>query len=122
MLIPVRCYTCNKLIANKYRYYKNELLRKKLAMSSKDDDDEDEDDNYKIEDTLSNISLSDNNNTSKPLKKKLSKAQMADPLIININAADVTKTIAGEIMDELGLHRICCRKVMLTSLDIIDEI
>ena len=122
MLIPVRCYTCNKLIADKYRYYKNELLRKKLAMSSKDDEDEDE--NSKIEDTLSNISLSDNNNnnTSKPLNKKLSKAQMADPLIININAADVTKTIAGEIMDELGLHRICCRKVMLTSLDIIDEI
>ena len=45
-----------------------------------------------------------------------------DPLIININAIDIKKTIAGETMDELGLIRICCRKVMLTSINIIDEI
>ncbi len=45
-----------------------------------------------------------------------------DPLMIDINVEDVIKTVAGEIMDELGLIRICCRKVMLTSIDIIDEI
>ena len=84
MIIPVRCYTCAKLLANKYEYYERELLRKKLAMGNADD----------------NI----------------------DPLIININATDVKKTIAGEIMDELGLIRMCCRKVMLTSINIIDEI
>jgi DNA-directed RNA polymerase subunit N (RpoN/RPB10) len=42
--------------------------------------------------------------------------------VININIQDVKKTIAGEIMDELGLHRLCCRKTMLTSINIIDEI
>jgi DNA-directed RNA polymerase subunit N len=82
MIIPVRCYTCNKLLADKYEYYERELLRKKLAMGNNEE----------------------------------------DPLIININAADVKKTIAGEIMDELGLIRMCCRKVMLTSINIIDEI
>ena len=81
MLIPPRFYTCSKLLADKYEYYKSELLRKKLAMNTTE-----------------------------------------DPLIININAVDITKTIAGEIMDELGLIRICCRKVMLTSINIIDEI
>jgi len=81
MLIPIRCYTCSKLLANKYEYYENELLRKKLAMNTTE-----------------------------------------DPLIININAIDIKKTIAGEILDELGLIRICCRKVMLTSINIIDEI
>ncbi len=81
MLIPVRCYTCGKLLADKYQYYESELLRKKLAINSKE-----------------------------------------DPLMININADDIKKTIAGEIMDELGLTRICCRKVMLTSINIIDEI
>jgi len=81
MIIPVRCMTCGKLLADKYEYYERELLRKKLALNSDD-----------------------------------------DPLIININAKDIKKTIAGEIMDELGLHRICCRKVMLTSINIIDEI
>ena len=81
MIIPVRCYTCNKVLADKYEYYERELLRKKLAMNTKE-----------------------------------------DPLIIDINATDVKKTIAGEIMDELGLTRICCRKIMLTSINIIDEI
>jgi len=81
MIIPVRCYTCSKLLADKYEYYQSELLRKKLAMNTTE-----------------------------------------DPLIININAVDIKKTIAGEILDELGLIRICCRKVMLTSINIIDEI
>lgn len=81
MIIPVRCMTCGKLLADKYEYYERELLRKKLALNSD-----------------------------------------SDPLIININAKDIKKTIAGEIMDDLGLHRMCCRKVMLTSINIIDEI
>ena len=83
MIIPVRCFTCGKLIADKYEYYERELLRKKMAMSTNND---------------------------------------ADPLIINVNAEDIKKTIAGEILDELGLHRLCCRKIMLTSINIIDEI
>jgi len=81
MLIPVRCYSCGKVLANKYDYFQNELNRKKLAMNTTE-----------------------------------------DPLIINVNATDIKKTIAGELMDELGLTRICCRKVMLTSINIIDEI
>jgi DNA-directed RNA polymerase subunit N len=81
MIIPVRCMTCGKVLADKYKYYESELLRKKIALNSD-----------------------------------------VDPLIININIQDVKKTIAGEILDELGLHRLCCRKTMLTSINIIDEI
>lgn len=82
MLIPIRCYTCGKVLADKDEYYERELLKKKLAMGNTEE----------------------------------------DPLIININASDVKKTIAGEIMDELGLINPCCRKIVLTSLKIIDEI
>jgi len=89
MIIPIRCYTCGKLLADKYEYYKKELTRKKLAIKS------------------------DKSGTIDPNK---------DPLMIDISVEDVKKTIAGELMDELGLDRICCRKVMLTSIDIIDEI
>jgi DNA-directed RNA polymerase subunit N (RpoN/RPB10) len=81
MIIPIRCYTCSKILADKWEYYESELLRRKLAMNTTE-----------------------------------------DPLIININAVDIQKTIAGEILDELGLIRICCRKVMLTSINIIDEL
>ena len=30
MIIPVKCYTCGKVIADKYRYYLNKVREKKL--------------------------------------------------------------------------------------------
>lgn len=57
------------------------------------------------------------------LKKKLAKKMDAnEELIIDFNVEEVKKTIAGEIMDELGLKRACCRKTMLTNVDLINEI
>ena len=31
MIIPVKCFTCGKVIANKYRYYLEEVRKRKLA-------------------------------------------------------------------------------------------
>ena len=101
MIIPVRCMTCGKLLANKYEYYESELLRKKLALNS-------------------NIDTSNNNTNTG--SNTGSNSSNINPLIININALDIKKTIAGDIMDDLGLHRMCCRKVLLTSINIINEI
>jgi DNA-directed RNA polymerase subunit N (RpoN/RPB10) len=81
MIIPVRCFTCGKLLANKKQYYDKELIRKKLT--SKDAD---------------------------------------DSLILNINIDEVKKTPAGQAMDDLGLTRMCCRKTMLTHIELITEI
>lgn len=86
MLIPIRCFTCGKMLADKEKYYSSELLRKKLALQK---------------------DIGDPN---------------FDPLLIDINVEDIRKTIAGEIMDELGLTRICCRKIMLTHINAINEI
>ena len=30
-LIPVRCFTCSNILADKYRYYQNEVRRIKIA-------------------------------------------------------------------------------------------
>ena len=86
MLIPVKCYSCGKVLANKYVYFQNqlEIKKKELKKNSVDDN--------------------------------------SDPLFIDINAPIVKKTIAGEIMDDLGLIRIWCRKTLLTSINIVDEI
>ena len=109
MIIPVRCYTCGKVLADKYEYYKKELIRKKRALKNESEKSKDMDDlTEKFAKT--NINNTNNNNNNK------------DPLMIDISIDDVKKTIAGEIMDEIGLNRICCRKVMLTSIEIIDEI
>ena len=37
MIIPVRCFTCGKLLANKKQYYDKELIRKKLTSKDADD-------------------------------------------------------------------------------------
>ena len=86
MVITIKCYTCGKILADKYLYYQKELKRKELAFKA------------------------DEKNKNK------------DPSMINISVDDVKMAPAGEVMDELGLDRICCRKVMMTSIDIIDEI
>ena len=108
MIIPVRCYTCGKVLADKYEYYKKELIRKKLALKSESEKIND------MDELTAQFSKKTNNNSNNTNNK--------DPLMIDISVDDVKKTIAGEIMDELGLSRICCRKVILTSIEIIDEI
>jgi DNA-directed RNA polymerase subunit N (RpoN/RPB10) len=31
MIIPVKCFTCGMVLANKYRYYQEQVRKKKLA-------------------------------------------------------------------------------------------
>jgi len=77
MIIPVCCYTCGKILSNKYNYYINESKRR---------------------------------NKDKEIT------------FIDYNETIIKKKIEGEIMDELGLIRICCRKTMMTSINIVDQI
>lgn len=37
--------------------------------------------------------------------------------VINMNASHIEKTIEGQILDELGLIRLCCRKVFLGHIE-----
>ena len=74
MLIPIRCFTCGKLIADKWNYYKNKK--------------------------------NENNK---------------DTVLINYqNIASLEKTYEGHLLDELGLDRMCCRRHMLTHVDLIN--
>tara|TARA_B100001996_G_C18297220_1_gene453160 strand:+ start:124 stop:345 length:222 start_codon:yes stop_codon:yes gene_type:complete len=73
-MIPVKCFTCGNVLADKYRYYKNEI-----ALHKKD---KDTDDTYK-----------------------------------NVDKLD--KTIEGDVLDDLRISNICCRRHILTHVDII---
>jgi len=82
MIIPVRCYTCGKLLSNKQKTYKQLVYRKKIGL----------------------------------------KRSLNEESVLNINDKDVKKTPEGEAMDELGLTRYCCRKIMMTNVELINEI
>lgn len=84
MIIPIKCFTCGKVLADKYEYYKQK---------------------------------------SKELEKSidLEKMTIED---INVNAADTyfDSTKKKDLLDELGLNRICCRRHMLGHVDLIEII
>lgn len=82
MIIPIRCFTCNNLIAHKYQYY----LEKKKEIDSNPE------------------------SLEKTIDTNL------------IESGDVQKTEYGQLLDDLQLHRYCCRRMFLTHVDIIDII
>ena len=77
MIIPVRCFTCGKVIGDKYNKYL-ELLN-----------------NYKTE-----------------------MGQENTDTILTINAKNIQKTAEGRAKDDLQLNRYCCRRIMLSQIDI----
>jgi len=75
MLIPVKCFTCGKVIANKYPIY--------LDLVSKQKKEKDKD------------------------------------TIQYLDSEKIEKTIEGKVLDDLGLVDVCCRRHMLTHVDIL---
>jgi DNA-directed RNA polymerase subunit N (RpoN/RPB10) len=76
MIIPVKCFTCGKVLADKYRWYEAEVRKKK---------------------TVDGVSIS-------------SVQYLTNDMI--------DKTAEGVVMDKLGLTKMCCRRHMLTHVDI----
>jgi len=76
MIIPVKCFTCGMVIADKYSYYFEEVRKIKL---SKDID--------------------------------------VDK-VMYLTKEYKEKTPEGEVMDSLGLKKMCCRRHLLTHVDI----
>ena len=86
MIIPVRCFTWNNVIADKWIPYVDLVNQEKSR--SKD------------------IVTSD-----------------LDIEYIDVESGkDVEKSIEGKVLDELGLHKYCCRRMLLTNVHIISYI
>ena len=75
MIIPVKCFTCGKVLADKYRFYVREVRKSK---SNSDD--------------FSKVTY--------------------------LTQSNMEKTVEGKILDSMGLDKICCRRHMLTHVDI----
>jgi DNA-directed RNA polymerase subunit N len=85
MLIPVRCYTCGEILADKWIPYIT-------AVQSDKNDIEGEVDPEKDQLELKYIDVKDKN---------------------------PEKSIEGKVLDELELHKYCCRRMMLGNVHII---
>lgn len=76
MIIPVKCFTCGKVLGNKYQFYIKEVNKKKI--------------NKKME---------------------INKVEY-------LTEDYMDKSIEGEVLDILGLTKYCCRRHLLTHVDI----
>ena len=104
MLIPIRCFTCGKVIADKYLVYQEKL--KELDQ---------EDANAKIIETKIDQEYEKN--------KDLKIVTKSHPLNANTNAKYFYGNVpTGKILDELGLTRYCCRRHLITNVDMMEII
>jgi DNA-directed RNA polymerase subunit N (RpoN/RPB10) len=81
MIIPVKCFTCGMVIADKYRYYTEQVRKKKLAKKGND----------------STIDIDK---------------------VLYLTKEFSEKTPEGEVLDELNMTKMCCRRHFLTHVDI----
>lgn len=77
MIIPVRCFSCGKVLANKWNYYQREVRKRKGP-------------------------------------------GYAEPTCFA--GKPIPKTPEAIVMDELGLDKMCCRKTVLTHVDLLHKI
>lgn len=87
MLIPIRCFTCGNVLADKELAY-HALLR----------------DAYK---TTNAMPFMDAENIGELLAK---------------TSEDEMKSPQGKVLDTLGVWKMCCRRHMLTTVDVLEDI
>jgi DNA-directed RNA polymerase subunit N (RpoN/RPB10) len=76
MIIPIKCFTCGCVLADKYRYFQEKVR---------------------------NI--------------KIQKGIQVDK-VVYLTKEHMDKTPEGIVLDELDLKNVCCRRHMLTHVDI----
>ena len=83
MIIPVRCFTCGNVLADKWIPY----------VQSVNDE-----------------------------KNKSGEVSTDEPTTTYIDLKNPKKSIEGEVLDEMGLHKYCCRRMMISNVHMISYI
>jgi DNA-directed RNA polymerase subunit N (RpoN/RPB10) len=82
MIIPIRCFTCNKVVAHLWEKYLEQIQQKYLEEDIK------------------------NNRRNR---------------FVSLETLE-NKTFEGKVLDELGLKKYCCRRMLLSHVDLCDKI
>ena len=86
MIIPIKCFNCGNVLADKYRYYQQKVMELKIEE----------------EGGLEETDMENVNKVKYLTTSTLSKV----------------KTPEAKVMDLLNLNKMCCRRHMLTHVDI----
>lgn len=95
MIIPIRCFTCGKVIADKYDYYIKESEKLKLESA--------------------HTQAQGAKQQKETPEEKAAKQEAYDT-----RHFDTIRT--GKLLDSMGLIRYCCRRHMLSTVDMMEII
>ena len=84
MIIPVRCFTCGSVLADKWIPYIPPVQEEKNKSNEEVDDDE--------------------------------------PTTTYIDLKNPKKSVEGVILDEMNIHKYCCRRMMISNVHMISYI
>ena len=76
MLFPIKCFTCGKVIASKYEYYKAQVAMKKRQQNIPVDEEQ------------------------------------------YLTSEFHEKSANGEVLDDMGINKMCCRRHFLTHTNV----
>lgn len=82
MIIPVRCFTCGNVLADKWIPYITTVQEEKNKLNEGSD----------------------------------------EPTTTYIDLKNPQKSVEGHILDEMGLHKYCCRRMMISNTHLISSI
>jgi DNA-directed RNA polymerase subunit N (RpoN/RPB10) len=98
MIIPVRCFTCGKVLADKWEAYVRRCREAGQGTGNGTDADADAE--------------------AKADARAAAAAAASPDAADDGKATAAVKTARGVILDELGITRSCCRIVMMTHVDL----
>ena len=82
MIIPVRCFTCGHVLADKWIPYITTVQEEKNKLDEAPD----------------------------------------EPTVTYIDLKNPKKSVEGAILDEMGVHKYCCRRMMISNTHLISSI
>ena len=85
MIIPVRCFTCGNILADKYIAYVSTVQDEKN-------------------------------------KTKEETSTRGEPATTFIDLKNPVKSVEGKVLDELGLHKYCCRRMFISNVHLVSTI
>jgi DNA-directed RNA polymerase subunit N (RpoN/RPB10) len=85
MIIPIKCVSCGNVLADKYRYYVEQVRKKKMEQAK-----------------------------TNPQKS----GSEVKKVVYYTKDMQNTTTPEAEVMDQLKLHNVCCRRIMMTHVDV----
>lgn len=108
MIIPIRCFTCGKVLADKWFAYEKEARAIDEAYEE-----------MMVRENIRKYAM-ESGNSSSIENTKNEKDEL--PISHKKKYKNIEETYKKDILDKLGLNRYCCRRHMLGHVDMMTKI